>query len=519
MSGKGENIGDRAMPDGVGSAGVSMSRILEAAAVLGSGVVTAQPSGIRIDEKSVFPMNGITIAMATIDGKRGLLALGEGRLLDGLPGSRESGAKFSPLTTETRKALGRIAPFTVPVPCSRQRASIGLGDRLGLATPGHIRAVRGRDVFPVFAQQSMRELTLTGRDYEQVLDDAAFAVFAEGFRAGYGADADHLNETGDIDAALAMGFSMITLDCVDQIDISTTGLDDAAIAARYASLDGAVRARYEARYLDAHFKAGDTIIAFDRSALMRSALVYHRAIDRMAQVHRDCIAPCARPVDFEISIDETVEPTSPAAHYMVARELAERGIAPSSVAPRFCGEFQKGIDYRGDIARLERELATHAAIADTFGYRLSVHSGSDKFSVFPLVGRCTAGRFHVKTAGTNWLEAVRVVAREDPALYRDMHRYAIEHFTESQKHYRVDATLAAIPPLERTDDRALSGYMDQDDARQLMHISYGQILGARDAGDGPLFRERFFALLETHADEYADRLARHIGRHLDALGI
>src|SRR5690606_381163 len=106
--------------------------------------------------------------------------------------------------------LQTIFDWLNPKAVGTQRASIGLGDRLGLATPGHIAAVANRDVMPILAQQSIRELDLTGRSYPEVLDAAAWAVFQEGYTLGYGADGDHLKNPSDVQYAIDLGFSMIT---------------------------------------------------------------------------------------------------------------------------------------------------------------------------------------------------------------------------------------------------------------------------------------------------------------------
>src|SRR5699024_7212699 len=136
------------------------------------------------------------------------------------------------------------------------------------------------------------------------------------------------------------------------------------------------------------------------------------------------IKPLGKKFNFEISIDETETVTSPQAHFFVANELKSNKVNVFSMAPRFCGEFQKGIDYVGDLHQFENELMEHANIASFFGYKLSIHSGSDKFSVFPIIARHTEGVLHVKTAGTNWLEAIRVIAQQNPDLYRRLHRFA-----------------------------------------------------------------------------------------------
>ena len=99
------------------------------------------------------------------------------------------------------------------------------------------------------------------------------------------------------------------------------------------------------------------------------------------------------------------------------------------------------------MKQFTEEFIVHAAIADHFGYKISVHSGSDKFMVFPVVGK-TNGKYHLKTAGTNWLEAVRVIAQHKPDLYRRMHAFALEHLEEAKKYYYIGAKVENIPALD-----------------------------------------------------------------------
>ena len=121
-----------------------------------------------------------------------------------------------------------------------------------------------------------------------------------------------------------------------------------------------------------------------------------------------------RPFELELSIDETRQPTSLAEHYIIADQFRQQGSQLISIAPKFIGDFEKGVDYKGDLGELERSLADHAALARELGpYKLSLHSGSDKLSLYPILARTTNGCFHVKTAGTSYLEALRVVARHD----------------------------------------------------------------------------------------------------------
>ncbi|MGL4368261.1 MAG: tagaturonate epimerase family protein, partial [Spirochaetota bacterium] len=180
------------------------------------------------------------------DGEKNLLvAAGTGPLFDELSGETAGNGKICPGSHENRIVLQRYFSFLVPSAAGRDRASIGLGDRLGRATPGHIRAVKGRDIFPVFAQQSIRELTLTGRTYEDVLDDVVYAVFREGYRGGFGADGDHLKTEADIAMSLSLGFTMITLDCSEKIDNTVQALPDNEICRLFAELPAKTRSQYQ----------------------------------------------------------------------------------------------------------------------------------------------------------------------------------------------------------------------------------------------------------------------------------
>jgi len=223
--------------------------------------------------------------------------------------------------------------------------------------------------------------------------------------------------------------------------------------------------------------------------------------------------------DFEISIDETVSVTTPLQHFFVANELLDAGVSFATIAPRFCGEFQKGIDYIGDIVQFEKEIKVHAGIARHFGYKLSIHSGSDKFSVFPIIGRETRGNFHVKTAGTNWLEAMNVVAMNDPSLYREIHSYALTVFDDAKKYYHVTTDLSKIPNISTVKDSDLASLFEINEARQLIHITYGHILSRKNTDGSFLYKDRLYRLLLEHEDKYRNALTKHIGRHLELLGV
>jgi hypothetical protein len=474
--------------------------------------------GMKLYQNSVGQCGPTRFFMAKGDGGKMLFAFGGGPLHDALCGEAREGCKACPVSHENRLVLNRFLGYTNPVAFGRQTATVGLGDRLGLAAPGHIRAIKGRGVKPVLAQQSIRELDLTGRTYEDVLDAVCFAVIQEGYTGGFGADGDHLKQEADIAMSLRLGFSMITLDCSEKIDTGVQGLAPEELAGRYAALPAGVREGFEGAYLGKSFDIAGRAVNFDKKCLMENVLTYIGALDFIEKVYSEYIKPAGREIDFEISIDEGTLPTSYEAHYLLASELEAHNIPVCSMAPRFVGEFQKGIDYIGSLPAFEEDIRLHAAIADRFGYKVSIHSGSDKFSVFPLIGRYTGGRFHLKTAGTNWLEAVRLVALKKPTLYRAMHAYALAHFEEARKYYHVTTDISAIRPLGQVSDGGLPGYMDDSNARQLLHITYGLLLTARDKDGRPLFRDAFYAALNEYEDEYAQALIAHIGRHLDLIG-
>ena len=470
--------------------------------------------GFEAYEKSINEVGAASVFMAKDGAETAIIVVSKDGGPQGFLGEKSADGIFkAPLIHKNAENLRKLFPFTAPVRGLSKKQSFGLGDRLGIATPGHIDLFKNKEVFPIFAQQSIRELNLTGRSYEDVLDAVTFAVFREGYRKGFGADGDHLKTISDVEYALSLGFSMITLDCSDHIKNDITP-ENAPAADK----------QYEEKYLNKnfHIEEGITLI-FSESELRQCAAIYGDAIKFASDMYKRFFSSGKYEADFEISIDETVSVTTPLQHFFVATELLDSGVSFATIAPRFCGEFQKGIDYKGDINQFEKEIKVHAAIARRLGYKLSIHSGSDKFSVFPVIGRETRGQFHVKTAGTNWLEAMRVVALADPGLYREIHGYALTAFGEAKKYYHVTTDLTKIPDLSTLKDEELPKLFENNDARQLIHITYGLILGRKnkDANETVTFtyRDRLYKLWKDHEDEYRRALVKHIGKHLELLGI
>ena len=447
--------------------------------------------------KSIHELDGAVVYMASV-GDRDVLVC-EGKAYFG----GEDGVNTFELNHEVAEKLRKLFPFTAPKPVLGYDRSIGLGDRLGLATPGHICVIEKYDIMPVFAQQSIRELDLTGRTYEDVMDSATFAVFRENFTRGFGADGDHLKKPEDIEYALRLGFSMLTLDLSEHI---------------HANADGAYSEDIDEIYLNKVFEVEGEKITFDAGELQRVKGIYGEALDFAVEMYERFLKDGKYDCDLEISIDETDTPTKPSEHFFVASELKRRGVQVKTIAPRFIGEFQKGIDYIGDPALFDAEMKVHAAIARHFGHKVSVHSGSDKLSVFPSVGARTHQRYHVKTAGTNWLEAMRIVALRAPGMYREIHAFALGAFEEARKYYHVTTDISAIPDISKLTDAQLPELFNDNNARQLIHITYGLILKAQDANGIYRFKTRLYKFWREHSEEYAQALEAHIGRHLEKLG-
>ena len=414
------------------------------------------------------------------------------------------------LTHENINALRKALPFTAPSRVLGKMRSFGLGDRLGIATIGHIELFKKYDAYPIFAQQSIRELNLTERTYEDVLDCVSVNVLKAGFKKQWGADGDHLKHEDEIEYALSLGYTMLTLDCSEHIRADILNKTDEEVL-KEAHLSEDIKHKY----LDNEVVIDGNHIEFNEVELARCVLTYDDAISFAKKIYFEYVKD--HEVDFELSIDETSTPTKPVEHYYVAKELSDAGVKLVTVAPRFCGEFQKGIDYIGDLKQFEAEMKVHVAIANHFGYKLSIHSGSDKFSVFEIIGKETHGHFHVKTAGTNWLEAMKVVAKCDPKLYREVHKFALSMFNEAKKYYHVTTNINNIPDVDTLADEKLVDLFNNNDCRQLIHITYGFILTKKDDKGNYVFKNRLYDLWDKESEEYANMLIKHIGHHLELL--
>jgi tagaturonate epimerase len=416
-----------------------------------------------------------------------------------------------PLTPANAGALRQRLPWLKPQALGLQ-TSAGFGDRMGLATPGHVRAVEGLQIAPIFAQQSVRENARTRRTPQQVMDDAIWGVLQTGWRKPWGADADHLKTTADLDSFFDAGFTFFTIDPGEHVDnaAQTDPIERLREKVRdlpWERLHTSAQQTSQ-RYLEQGFPIENFQVSFNETELLRALAKYGRAIAHTLEMTNHLTSRAGgRIYDLEVSVDETETPTSIAEHFFVASELQRLGVQCTSLAPRFIGRFEKGVDYIGDLANFEAEFAQHAAIARHFGtYRLSLHSGSDKFSIYAIAARHTQGLLHLKTAGTSYLEALRVVATVNPELMRQILHLAIDRYNEDRASYHVSALLEKVDQPERVFDHQLPALLDQFDARQVFHVTFGAVLDRY----GALLHET----LRANEDKYYSALEAHFKKHL-----
>lgn len=461
-------------------------------------------------EQSVLTVDDTTYGLMVRDGERTLVIAGDTTGFEGV--WHEWGdILLCPLSAGNARALRQRLPWLRPVVLGL-RTSAGLGDRLGIATPGHIRAVRSTGVAPIFAQQSVRENARTGRTPQEVLDDAMWGAFEMGWREDWGADADHLKNLDDIAPFADAGYTFYTIDPGDHVDDAADSdsldvLREKATVLPWEILETTLQATMS-RYLKP-FDLDGRILEFDECSLLNAITKYGAAVvhtARMAQRLRQLLG--SRPFELEMSVDETGTTTRLHEHFYIASELKRLNVPFVSLAPRFVGRFEKGVDYIGSLDELRQNLAGHAAVMRYFGnsYKLSLHTGSDKFDVYPPATRFTQGLIHLKTAGTSYLEALRLLASVNRPLFRDILTFARERYEIDRKTYHVSASLEKVPPASALSDEQLPSLLEQFDARQVLHVTFGSVLDR--------FGAELHRLLREHREEYYAYIERHFVKHL-----
>jgi hypothetical protein len=384
-----------------------------------------------------------------------------------------------------------------------QKFSMGVGDRFAQEARAQLRACllaaqQGVEVIPVW-NKSNREHLIIGSDTASTRLAAQAAVQELGWQRPYHVDADHIRlETVERFLPHADFF---TLDVADTIGKPAEPAAIQAFARRHPELVGDITVPGIAE-------------PFRNSLndLERIAQKYLLAVQDAGRIYRH-IAKAKGEGRFitEVSMDETDVPQTPIELLVILAALADEGIPVQTIAPKFTGRFNKGVDYVGDVAQFEREfnqdLAVIALVAKNYGLpdtlKLSVHSGSDKFSIYAPMRRALQ-RFgagvHLKTAGTTWLEELIGLAEAGGSgllLAKEIYMEALAHLDELRAPYAtvIDIDPKRLPSAGEIRSWSSEQYVaalrhDQANPeynphlRQLLHVGYKIA-----AQKGPRYRE------------------------------
>ncbi len=401
--------------------------------------------------------------------------------------------------------------------------SMGVGDRFGRQGRAQIEAFRllarnqGVEVVPVW-NKSNREHAIVGTAPESVRCEAAEAVRESGWDKDYHVDADHIS-LKNVDGFVSSS-DFFTLDVADYMGETMDEGDIYGFIARHADLVGEHR-------IDGLEKP----VALTRPQLAEIVRGTLFAMRQAGRLYRH-IVEMKGSDDFvtEISMDETSAPQTPDALLVILAEAAEERIPLQTIAPKFSGRFNKGVDYVGDSEAFGREFDADVCVARYaaahFGLpanlKLSIHSGSDKFSLYPHVARTLKARdvgVHVKTAGTTWLEELTGLAMaggEGLSVAKAVYATARPRIDELCEPYTsvIDIDAARLPRIEEVetwDGARFAGTLRNapgdsrfnPDFRQFLHVSYKV---AAELG------ERYLAAL----DACREVVGRHVTENLYA---
>ena len=356
---------------------------------------------------------------------------------------------------------------------SLPKYSVGVGDRFAHQARPQLAAciqagVGGVDVIPVW-NKSNREHTIIGSAPDQARAAADAAVKDLGWSKPYFVDADHIN-LKTVDRFLAP-CDFFTIDVAETIGRPAELTAVESFVNRHAELAGELR-----------IPGIERALALDREFVLRAACQYLAAVQEAGSIYRHIEEKkgSGRFVT-EVSMDETDSPQTPAELLVILAAMADEGIPIQTIAPKFTGRFNKGVDYVGDLAIFTREfsddLAVLAFAARQYGLpenlKLSVHSGSDKFSIYAPIHRALkkfdAG-VHLKTAGTTWLEELIGLAEHGGAgleLAKEIYREAHGHRNELCAPY---AAVIDIDPARLPDPAEVEGWSSERFVAALRHV-------------------------------------------------
>jgi hypothetical protein len=347
------------------------------------------------------------------------------------------------------------------------------------------------------------------------MDDTSFLVYQTGYRDGFGADGNQLKSLSDVNIALAAGIPMITLDLEESLPPGVMDWTDASIRTEFGKLPKEFQEHVKEDYFGQTFQVERSSLAFDAKTARRCAVLYHRAIGFVERIWEHIGKQVKGDFDLEISLFDKPWVTPPEHHLFLVRELVRRGVRFSSFAPRFVDEFIRGCDFPGNTGEFARQFGIHCEIARTYGdYKISIHTGSDKFRIHPLIGRLSLQHFHLKTAGTSWLEAMALIAEKDPTFYRVLHKNILDHVSETSKYYSFIVAPDSIPDLDTVYDDDLPELVRRNPSlRQLLHVSYGTVLNSS------ALRPILGATMHRLEVDYHEAIKTLFTRHLEALGV
>ena len=372
-----------------------------------------------------------------------------------------------------------------------EKFSVGVGDRFAHQAKAQLRAClqaarQGVEIIPVW-NKSNREHVTMGSEPAGTRAAADAAVSALGWTAPYYVDADHVRlETVE---RFIPHSDFFTIDVADWIGKPAEEKAVEAFVTRHPELSGRLSIPGIERPLNT-----------SRGQVEQLARQYLQAVQEAGKIYRQIVQ--AKGEDnfiTEVSMDETDSPQTPPELLLILAALADEGVPLQTIAPKFTGRFNKGVDYVGDVGKFEEEFSQDLAVlrhaVQTYGLptmlKLSVHSGSDKFSIYPAMGRAvmrTGAGLHLKTAGTTWLEELIGLAEAGGsglALAKEIYAGALEQVEELCAPYAavIDIHLAALPSIQTVNGWSSDEFVSalrhdprnprfNPNFRQLLHVGY-----------------------------------------------
>lgn len=412
---------------------------------------------------------------------------------------------FFECNPENSKKIVTFFSYLVPSRLNKN-VSVGFGDRIGIATAAHIRIAKKYDFFPLFVQQSAREITKTSKDCESVLHNAIAGIFQEGYIGEWGSDADHIREKKWVKIMLNntyLPYTMFTIDTYNHVNLETD------ISYPEIDNDKKFKERLEKskKYIGKNFDFSGYKFRYDKDDLYFIVKRYYKCLNFLLDCY-NLIKEKNKDFDFEPTFDEREIDTTPKEHFYLASELINDGVAFTTFAPKFPGIFEKGIDYEGNLDDFIYNLKIHNEITKYYGsYKLSIHSADDKFKIFKYLRDVLGYSFHIKTSGTTWMESLRTIAEFNPELFSKILEATFKRAQENSKDYYIQLDYEKIKKLLKVQEPLK--LIDISETRQLLHVSYGTAINE--------FRQDILETLYNHEEEYFKNIIRNYEKHLIAI--